>query len=136
MGLLQKVHCVRIRNFSSPNFPTFGLSTERYSVRMREKQTKKLRIRAFLTQWSNVTMWRCGNVTVVYLRLILLFFIVILITQTCKRKNITITRFSCIFPVPRKNEKKTNWNRNKSNCNNNEIHACINKSKIYVQIGK
>ena len=49
------------------------------------------------------------------------FSIIILITQTYKTKNIAITRYYCIFPVPGKKEKKTKtiWNMNK-NDNNNE----------------
>ena len=34
------------------------------------------------------------------------FLVIILITQTCKTKNITINRYYCIFPVPGKKGKK------------------------------
>ena len=35
MGLMEKLHCVksaRIRGFSGPYFPAFGLNTDRYGV--------------------------------------------------------------------------------------------------------
>ena len=37
---------VRIRSFSSPYFPTFGLNTERYSISLRiQSECRKIRIR-------------------------------------------------------------------------------------------
>ena len=35
------VKSVRIRSFSSPHFPTFGMNTEIYAVRMRENTDQK-----------------------------------------------------------------------------------------------
>ena len=35
------VRSVRIRSFSGPHFPTFGLNTERYALTMRENTNQK-----------------------------------------------------------------------------------------------
>ena len=59
-----KAHCVksvRIRSFSGPHFPAFGLNTERYSVspylsvfspNAEKYGSEKLRIRTLFTQWQ------------------------------------------------------------------------------------
>ena len=47
------VHCVkgvRIRRFSSPYFPAFGLNTDRYGVSLRI-QSECGKIRTLFTQW-------------------------------------------------------------------------------------
>ena len=40
-GIIHCVKSVRIRSFSGPHFPAFGLNTERYSVHMRENTYQK-----------------------------------------------------------------------------------------------
>ena len=46
---IQNIHCVkgvRIRSFSSPHFPAFGLNTERYFVSLRiQSECRKIRTR-------------------------------------------------------------------------------------------
>ena len=44
-------------------------------------------------------------------------------------KNITVTRYYCIFPVPGKKE-KTKTNRNRSKTNSTHENKCIHKFKI------
>ena len=63
---LDIMHCmksVRIRSFSGPYFPAFGLNTDRYSVSLRIQNVgkcgpKKLWVRIFVAQrWSVIIMY-------------------------------------------------------------------------------
>ena len=70
------LHCVksvRIRNYSGPHFPAFGLNTERYGVSLRiQSECGKMRTRItlhtytfhavlFIVGWCKISTSRAGN---------------------------------------------------------------------------
>ena len=66
----RKWHCVksvRIRSYSGPHFPTFGLNTERYSVSLRiQSKCRKMRTR-ITPKWTLFTQCEKENKRINYL---------------------------------------------------------------------